>query len=143
LLDEIVADARFEAEAKSVSIDYRHNGDIQLHGQQELLHRAVENVLRNAIKFSDPGDSVIIEAGIDQPKNRFVIQISDQGPGVAQNDLDKLFRPFFRGQQSRQDGIGLGLTIAQRAVTAHRGEIEAANLSQGGLRIRISLPINP
>lgn len=142
LLDEIVADARFEAEAKSVSIDYRHNGDIDLHGQQELLHRAVENVLRNAIKFSEAGDSVIVEAGINRVKNSFVIEISDQGPGVAQDDLEKLFRPFFRGQSSRQDGIGLGLTIAQRAVAAHRGEIDAANLSQGGLRIRISLPIN-
>ena len=141
LLDEIVADARFEAEAKSVSIDYRHNGDVTLRGQQELLHRAVENVLRNAVKFSQAGDSVKVTANVNQARESFVIEISDQGPGVAQSDLDKLFRPFFRGQQSRQDGIGLGLTIAQRAVAAHRGQIEAANQSQGGLMIRITLPL--
>lgn len=141
LLDEIVADARFEAEAKSVSIDYRHNGDVTLRGQQELLHRAVENVLRNAVKFSQAGDSIKVTANVNQARESFVIEISDQGPGVAQSDLDKLFRPFFRGQQSRQDGIGLGLTIAQRAVSAHRGQIEAANQSQGGLMIRITLPL--
>lgn len=140
LLDEIVADARFEAEAKSVAIDYQHNGDVSLHGQQELLHRAIENVLRNAIKFSDAGNSVTVKAGINTARKQFEIVIEDQGPGVPEADLDKLFRPFFRGEHQRRDGIGLGLTIAQRAVAAHRGEIHAANRAGGGLRIQIILP---
>jgi two-component system OmpR family sensor kinase len=139
LLDEIVADARFEAESKAVSIDYQHNGDVNLFGQQELLHRAVENVLRNAIKFSDEGDTVNVRTALRD--HEFEIVISDQGPGVAEADLDQLFRPFFRGQQKRRDGIGLGLTIAQRAVTAHHGRIEARNLPDGGLSVTICLPV--
>ncbi len=141
LLDEIVADARFEAEAKSVSINYQPNGEISLHGQQELLHRAIENVLRNAIKFSEAGDTVSVEATLDPLRQQFQITICDQGPGVSDGELEKLFRPFFRGQQQRRDGIGLGLTIAQRAVAAHRGHIEAVNRPQGGLCITITLPV--
>jgi len=140
LLDEIVADARFEADAKSIAIDYQPNGLISLHGQQELLHRAIENVLRNAIKFSDAGDTVSVEAAHDPIKHIFQITICDQGPGVADAELEKLFRPFFRGQQQRRDGVGLGLTIAQRAVAAHRGHIKAINRPEGGLCITISLP---
>lgn len=141
LLDEIVADARFEAKAESVQINYLHNGQVSLHGQQELLHRAIENVLRNAIKYSDNGDTVSVEAGMSADSKQFEIVIEDQGPGVPEADLDKLFRPFFRGEHQRRDGIGLGLTIAQRAVAAHNGHIEAANRPQGGLRIRITLPV--
>lgn len=141
LLDEIVADARFEAEAKSVTINYQPNGQITLRGQQELLHRAIENVLRNAIKFSDAGDTVSVEASTNSLKQIFQVIICDQGPGVADAELEKLFRPFFRGQQQRRDGIGLGLTIAQRAVVAHRGRIEATNRAEGGLCMTITLPI--
>jgi len=141
LLDEIVADARFEAEAKSVHILYQHDGRVSLHGQQELLHRAIENVLRNAIRFSDAGDSISLRAGLDATGKQFEILIEDEGPGVSDDDLDKLFRPFFRGEPQRRDGIGLGLTIAQRAVASHRGQIEAKNRPQGGLRMRISLPV--
>lgn len=141
LLDQVVADARFEAQAKSVHIDYQHNGDISLHGQQELLHRAIENVLRNAIKFSDKGATVTVTASLNTARKQFEIVIEDQGPGVSESDLDKLFRPFFRGEQQRRDGIGLGLTIAQRAVAAHHGEINAANRNGGGLRLEIILPL--
>jgi two-component system OmpR family sensor kinase len=141
LLDEIVADARFEAEAKSIHILYQHDGHVTLQGQQELLHRAIENVLRNAIKFSDGGDHISLRAHLDADTTRFSIVIEDEGPGVSEADLDKLFRPFFRGEPQRRDGIGLGLTIAQRAVAAHGGQIEAENRAEGGLRIRISLPV--
>lgn len=142
LLDEIIADARFEAEAKSVHIRYQHDGPASLYGQQELLHRAIENVLRNAIKFSNAGDHISLIAGLAGSGNEyFEITIEDEGPGVSDADLDKLFRPFFRGEPQRRDGIGLGLTIAQRAVAAHGGEIEAENLPEGGLRLRIRLPL--
>lgn len=141
LLDDIVADARFEAEAKPVHILYQHNGAVNLHGQQELLHRAIENVLRNAIKFSDNGDTIRLSAGLDAARTEFEVIIEDEGPGVPEAELDKLFRPFFRGSGQRREGIGLGLTIAQRAVAAHGGQIEASNRPQGGLQIRITLPL--
>lgn len=141
LLDDIVADARFEAQAKSVDIDYQHNGDIKLHGQQELLHRAIENVLRNAIKYSPSEDKVTLRAGLSDSGKQFEILVDDHGPGVSEVELEKLFQPFFRGDTKQREGIGLGLTIAQRAVAAHHGQIEASNRAEGGLRIRITLPI--
>jgi len=141
LIDDIVEDARFEAENKSVSIDLQSNVDISLHGQQELLHRAIENLIRNAIKFSDAGDTVRINSQHDVLHKQLRITVEDEGPGVKEADLKRLFRPFFRGSHiQRQDGIGLGLTIAQQAVTAHQGEILAENRSEVGLRMVISLP---
>ncbi|WP_438970157.1 ATP-binding protein [Methylophaga sp.] len=142
LVDEIVKDAHFEAEHKSVSIELQHNEDITLHGQQELLHRAIENVIRNAIKFSDTGDTIHIRSQRDFSDSYMEITVEDEGPGVPEADLADLFRPFFRGSQmQRKDGIGLGLTIAQQATTAHGGQILAENRSEGGLRMIIRLPM--
>lgn len=142
LIDDIVEDARFEADYKSVSIDLQQNADITLHGQQELLHRAIENVIRNAIKFSEAGDTIHISSQADAANKNLIITVEDEGPGVKEVDLARLFRPFFRSHQTqRRDGIGLGLTIAQQAVVAHKGEIHAVNRSERGLRMEIKLPI--
>lgn len=144
LIDDIVEDARFEADNKSVSIDLQQNADISLHGQQELLHRAIENVIRNAIKFSEAGDTIRISSQADAANKHFIITVEDEGPGVKEADLAHLFRPFFRSHQTqRRDGIGLGLTIAQQAVVAHQGNIHAVNRSEGGLRMVLQLPIPP
>jgi len=143
LLDEIVEDARFEAEANAITINYENHADIELLGQQALLHRAIENVVRNAVKYSHEGDKVSIKAEIDASQKALLITVIDQGPGVAEEELDKLFTPFFRGQQpQRKDGVGLGLTIAQQAVIAHHGQIRARNKAECGLEIQISIPLN-
>lgn len=143
LIDDIVEDARFEADYKSVSIDLQQNADITLHGQQELLHRAIENVIRNAIKFSEAGDTIHISSQADAANKNLIITVEDEGPGAKEADLARLFRPFFRSHQTqRRDGIGLGLTIAQQAVVAHKGEIHAVNRSERGLRMEIKLPIH-
>lgn len=141
LIEEIVDDARFEADNKAVSIDMQSNADISLHGHQELLHRAIENLIRNAIKFSEPGHTVQINSHHDKSQKQLRITVEDQGTGVTEADLKRIFRPFFRASHSqRQDGIGLGLTIAQQAVTAHHGHILAENRAEGGLRMVIILP---
>jgi two-component system OmpR family sensor kinase len=142
LLDEIVEDARFEAASKQIEIIYQSAADIQIHGQQELLHRAIENVLRNAIKFSHPGSEVKVTIHKDNAQKQLTISVEDQGPGVAEAELENIFQPFFRGKtEQRRDSIGLGLTIAQRAVEAHRGHIEAHNRSEGGLQIILFLEL--
>jgi len=141
LIDDIVKDARFEADNKSVSIELQSNVDITFYGQQELLHRAIENVIRNAVKFSEAGDTVRISSQRDASNTHLLITVEDEGPGVKETDLARLFRPFFRSSQTqKRDGIGLGLTIAQQAVAAHHGQIHAVNRSQGGLRMVIQLP---
>lgn len=141
LLADIVEDAQFEAEQKGITIAYEGFEDIIVKSRCELLQRAIENVLRNAVQHCKQGDEVRVIARFDTVNRRLSVAINDQGPGVAEADLASIFQPFFRsGKPSRPDSIGLGLTIAQRAVAALGGEIHASNRPSGGLHVGIELP---
>ena len=108
-------------------------------GRAELLHRAFENVLRNAVKFTGPGTTVEVTA--EQMTGRLRLDICDQGPGVPASELDAIFEPFHRcAGSSSADGFGLGLAIARRAIETHGGYIRAANRPEGGLCLEIVLP---
>lgn len=142
LLDEIISDARFEAATKDVVIDYQITDDIHLPMHSELLHRAIENILRNAIKFSAQESHVSLSVIKNTLEKTVIIKIEDNGPGVAEDELEAIFEPFFRGQLiHRNDSIGLGLAIAFRAVHAHHGKLKAYNRDQGGLCLEMLLPI--
>ncbi len=142
-LADIVEDARFEAEHKGVNLVYTGIEDIIVKGRSELLHRAVENILHNAVQHCKTGGTVTVTADFDKANHRLHISIDDQGPGVAESDLKAIFQPFFRsGSQNKCDSIGLGLTIALRAVQAHGGHISAANRRQGGLHVAIEIPFD-
>ena len=145
-LDELVAaiadDASFEAEAKGrkliLSVD---GGSAQVRGNAELLRRGVENVVRNAVKYTPEGGSVTVQAQATRGSRRASVTVLDEGPGVPEADLAGIFEPFFRGSRTMsQDGHGLGLAIAKRAVEAHDGSIQASNRPGGGLCVRIELP---
>jgi two-component system OmpR family sensor kinase len=141
LLDEILHDAQFEAATNSREVSFTSNADVQLSGQPELLARAIENVVRNAIKHSPAGGKVEVESTGDA---RFVrIRVMDSGPGVAQEDLGRIFQPFYRGSSTEKDvdGHGLGLAIAQQVVQQHGGRIAAANRAGGGLCVELALPL--
>jgi two-component system OmpR family sensor kinase len=141
LLDDIVEDARFEAERHEVAIRYDGIEEMQVQGRSELLHRAVENVLRNALQHCKKGGEVSVAARFDTGKRRLQVTVDDQGPGVAESDLSAIFEPFFRsGDRGKVDSIGLGLAIAYRSIEAHGGRIHASNRPQGGLRIEIDIP---
>ncbi|GLP98232.1 two-component sensor histidine kinase [Methylophaga thalassica] len=141
LLDEIISDARFEASSKEIKIHYSAIEDIFITVRSELLHRAIENILRNAIKFSPPKSDIKLVVSTDTEKDRLFIVIEDNGPGVAEADLESIFKPFFRGHLTeRNDSIGLGLAIAYRAIDTHGGEIKASNRENGGLRVEVNLP---
>lgn len=143
LLADIVEDARFEAGRKAVVICYDGFDDIIVDSRGELLHRAVENVLRNAVQYCRHGGDVAVIASFDAAGKRLRIAIDDQGPGVADADLAAIFQPFFRGSRlNRPDSIGLGLAIASRAVDSLGGSIRAANRLQGGLRVEIEVPFS-
>jgi two-component system OmpR family sensor kinase len=149
LLSELVADVRFEAAAANITLsvlvpeDLRDRPELVLNGNPDLLRRAIENVLRNAVRFSKPGQTVTLAlSSPTDAAHTLQIEISDQGPGVPSQDLERIFEPFERLEQAAGgDGFGLGLAIARTAVHAHHGTIAAANRPDGGLIVTLRLPL--
>ncbi len=140
LLHDVAGDARFEAAARDVEVVLSTDGaGPVVKGQGELLRRAFDNVLRNAVKYAPAGSVVHIALG--RAGGSACVSISDGGCGVADGELERIFDPFFRGARSDgSHGAGLGLSIARRAVEAHGGDIRASNTEGGGLRVDIRLP---
>lgn len=142
LLHELVEDARFEGMGAQVGIDFRPERMATVMADGEMLHRAIENVVRNALRFSPPGSNVRIEAGLVE-SGMFQVCVMDQGPGVGEAELESIFLPFYRGveQAGGRDGYGLGLAIARQIVQRARGVISACNSEHGGLRVCIEIPV--
>jgi two-component system OmpR family sensor kinase len=146
VVDSVIVDARFEADATGVRIIHDSHGanEIEelpaLYGNAELIRRALENVVRNAVRYSTAGQTVAIRFNFEAETDHCIVEITDQGPGAPEVALPTLFDPFVRGEESQ--GFGLGLAIAKRAVLAHGGTIEARNRSESGLSVRIVLPVN-
>lgn len=142
LMDEIIEDARFEAAAKQIQIQYSGLDNRLYQGQPELLHRAIENVLRNAIKFSPQQSDIQVQFNHLVQARQLQIVIEDEGPGVKAQDINSIFNAFYRGTNLlREQSSGLGLTIAKRAIEGHQGQISAHNKVPNGLRVEIYLPI--
>ncbi len=141
LLESIIEDARFEAAAKDIAIEYAGITEIRIKGHAELILRAIENTLRNAVKHTPPGKTVRVETDSTLDGRRVRLRILDQGPGVPEAQLASIFEPFFRGVGDTQSGFGLGLAIARRAVEVHGGSIIARNRPEGGLQIEMVLPV--
>jgi two-component system sensor histidine kinase CpxA len=142
LLAEIAADAEIEAHSRHCSVELNRMPECWVEGNEELLRSAFENVIRNAIRYTEPGTAVSVSAQCDDHEVHVVVQ--DHGPGVPESELDKVFKPFYRVDTSRErrtGGVGLGLAIAERAIKLHNGKISAGNLKQGGFQIEISLPM--
>lgn len=142
LIQQVVSDANFEAsEGRKVIL---HADAIpHIFGREELLRRALENVVRNALRFSPPNGE--IQVTVRTQNNEIVMRICDQGPGMDDLLLASVFEPFVRGAQSptgARAGYGLGLAIAKHAVETHKGTILAGNQDEGGLCVIIKLPIN-
>jgi two-component system sensor histidine kinase CpxA len=141
LLGEIVEDCSLEATARGCHIELHEDAVREFRGDHELLRRAVENVLRNAIRYTPSGQSVEITSASEG--SELVIAVRDYGPGVPERELEAIFRPFHRVEEDRNrasgGGVGLGLSIAHRAVLLHHGRISASN-AQPGLRVEIRLP---
>jgi two-component system sensor histidine kinase CpxA len=139
ILRGVVWDCQLEAEQRGCHIEVDAPEDVRTLGDTELLQRAIENIVRNAIRYSPGGAPVETEIVVSEA--RTVLTVRDHGPGVPEDLLPKIFSPFFRVDESREassGGIGLGLAIAQRAIRLHQGEIRAANAAPG-LRISIVL----
>ncbi len=145
LVADVAADAGFEA-GPDKRVDVLRSEPAAVHGDPELLHSAVENVVRNALRHTAEGSEVGISLIVDSAAGEAVITVQDHGPGVNEALLDKIFEPFFRASEARErasGGHGLGLAIARRAIERHRGRIAAGNMVGGGLEVTIRLPIGP
>jgi len=138
LLAEICADARFEAVAAQRDLSFACSVKFPTTLDVEMIYRAFENVVRNAVKYTAQGSCVRVEAGVAD--DALVVTVTDAGPGVPDAARQRIFEPFQRLGGSAQDGFGLGLAIARRAIEAHGGHITAAPAPGGGLRVRITLP---
>jgi two-component system, OmpR family, sensor kinase len=142
LLEQLSDNARVEAEPRKIEVSLNCASDVQLRGDRELLYRALENVLRNAVRFSPERGQVSVSATATQ--DTIQISISDQGPGVPAESLQRIFEPFYRVAEARDrdsGGNGVGLAIAARVVKLHSGTVSANNLPDGGLQVVIRLPI--
>jgi two-component system sensor histidine kinase CpxA len=141
LVHEVVADADFEARAQSRRVGVISFDECTVIGFEELLRSAVENVVRNGVRFTPEGTAV--DVSIRRERDRAVIRVRDHGRGVPESMLSEIFQPFRRVQTtnvSQNEGSGLGLAIAERAVAANRGKIGAINAADGGLIVEIGLP---
>ena len=141
MVEEIAHDANFEGAAKGCAISVQGTASASVNGNRELLRSAVENVLRNAVRYSPPGAPV--EVIVERPDGGLAISIRDRGPGVPDGDVERIFEPFFRVAESRDrdtGGEGIGLAITSQVLRAHGGSAKAANRPTGGLEVRLWLP---
>ena len=144
LLETVAADAAFEAGPRNCRVVVTESFPVELQGNEALLHSALENVVRNALRYTAPDTAVELSLTPDPGQDAVLIEVRDHGPGVAEEFLPRLFEPFVRAGEARDrtsGGYGLGLAIAERAVRLHGGSIEARNRAGGGLSVLIRLPI--
>jgi two-component system sensor histidine kinase CpxA len=142
LCDSIVEDANFEAAQAGCRVTGTRV-DATFLAYPQLLRRAVDNILRNAIRYTPPGSEIRLDCSVDDVHQQVVIEVLDSGPGVPESMLSDIFLPFFRtapGRESESGGTGLGLAIASEAVQLHEGSIVATNREGGGLSVKIALP---
>ena len=136
LIDSILDDARFEYPDRQILCELPDSAP--LHGSSSrALGQAIENVVRNALDHTPAGGQ--IEVSLVEEDGDWLLRIADQGPGVAEQWLERIFQPFFRGGSERA-GFGLGLALAQRQVSATGGSVRASNRVGGGLLMEIRLP---
>jgi two-component system sensor histidine kinase CpxA len=145
LVSSIALDAEFEAQEKGNRVVMLPVADLVVLGDPNLLRSAVENVLRNAMRYTSPGSAVEVALQATQEINSkgVIIAVRDHGKGVPESDLTNIFKPFYRvtdAQGSESTGAGLGLAITERIVKLHEGKIRAINESDGGLRVEMVFP---
>jgi two-component system sensor histidine kinase CpxA len=148
VLSAIVSDASFEGSATKRSVILTTADPCVVDGSDALLRSAIENVIRNAIRYTRESSTVEVSLKLDNTAGQdlAVIHVTDEGPGVPSAELSQIFRPFYRVSSAREretGGTGLGLAITDRAVQLYHGSVAARNRTEGGLDVEIRLPVFP
>jgi two-component system sensor histidine kinase CpxA len=144
VIEEVVRDANFEGAVKNCKVRLQGSAAAAVNGNRDLVRSAIENVLRNAVRYS-PQDAPV-DVSVARAESGVVILIRDRGPGVPDKDLERIFEPFYRVAESRDrdtGGEGIGLAITAQVMKAHGGSAKAANGRQGGFEVRLNLPAGP
>jgi signal transduction histidine kinase len=161
LVEEIVDDADFEARSRNRSVRLEALEPGTVNGNEQLLRRAIENVVRNAVQYTAKDTEVLVQLRLDSCESLetagkvggkrntsdrcAVVTVRDRGAGVPDSALTKIFDPFYRVDEARDreaGGVGLGLAITDRAVRLHGGTVTAANAAAGGLIVTIMIPVS-
>ncbi|RYX86695.1 HAMP domain-containing protein [bacterium] len=143
IVADVVADAQYEARGRGRDVELLENTPCVLSGVAALLRSALENVIRNAVRHTREGTHV--EVALVCIGKESIVTVRDYGPGVPEELLQSLFRPFYRvheGRDRESGGVGLGLSIADRALRVHGATIQASNVAEGGgLLVEIRIPL--
>jgi signal transduction histidine kinase len=143
LVREIVGDGDFEAQGSNRGVKMVECDACVINGNGDLLRRAIENVVRNAIHYTC--ENTVVEVSVKRKKLDIVdIIIRDHGVGVPEGELRNIFQPFYRNSESRErqtGGTGLGLAISERAVKLHNGTVRAEKAAGGGLMVHLFIPL--
>jgi len=143
LIDEVLDDARFEAAATGVTVNYADDAMLLVNGDPGLLRSAIENVVRNAIFYSGHNGQIDVRVRLED--GHAILTVRDHGHGVPEDALPLLFKPFYRVDDARgtnTGGMGLGLAIVRNAVSVHGGTVSARNVSPHGLEVEFRLPVS-
>ncbi|WP_435170893.1 HAMP domain-containing sensor histidine kinase [Falsirhodobacter sp. 1013] len=141
ILNDILDDAAFEAQPTGTKISSNLKGSFIAQVNGELIYRALENVIRNAIKYT--AERTFISVSCEITGDLLTVRVSDQGPGVAPADLERIFQPFTRGEGIPRGGYGLGLAIARQGIESHGGQVYASLQEGAGLTITLRIPRTP
>jgi two-component system, OmpR family, sensor histidine kinase CpxA len=142
LLARLLTDAEYEAQSHNCSVLMTSADNCEVEGNEELLYRALENIVRNAINYTAEGTTVEVSLTCEN-QNDAVVRVMDRGAGVSEEQLKAIFQPFYRLDHARQrstGGSGVGLAIADRAIRLHAGQLGASNRPGGGLIVEVRIP---
>ena len=139
LLHKLQEDAQLDAPEQQINIQLE--SDLPFNGWPDMLQRALDNLLRNALRFNPAGQ--VIELVASKSAEHLCLSVRDHGPGVAPELLARLGEPFYRAPGQTSSGHGLGLAIARRAAERHSGQLELSNHAQGGFIATLRLPLTP
>lgn len=144
VLADVIGDAAIEGEPHNKAVALTESSKLRVMGDAELLASCFENIIRNAIRHTPEGTAVEVSLRASNDKRECIVEVWDHGPGIDEQHLEtvfELFRKFDDKGGENTGSSGIGLAIAKKVVTLHKGEISAANAPDGGLIVTVTLPL--